>query len=177
MFFIVMSAYSAGAAGASAAGAAASAGAAAAGVALAAGAALSAAVLLNALAPWVGAAAALASTLGWVDNLGRVYALPTESTNISAASVHVVFSKKVLVPRTPSTWLPAPNCDDKPPPLDFWMSTMPISKIATITTRTINTMYILCRLLLFYYLYITQSTRFRKVTRPSPRLLVRAATG
>ena len=59
-----------------------------------------------------------------------------------AASVQVVFSRKLLVWRTPITLPAPPNCDDRPPPLDFWMRTMPMSMTATMTVRTMIATYI-----------------------------------
>ena len=73
------------------------------------------------------------------DALGIVNAEMMESTTRQLTSVHVAFSRKVLVWRTPITELAAPNCDERPPPLDFWIRTMPMSRMATITVNTIMT--------------------------------------
>ncbi len=65
------------------------------------------------------------------------------------ARVHVSFSMKSLVWRTPSTWLPPANVEERPPPFDFCTRTTAIRRIAT---RTVSTMIKVCILLYLFFL-------------------------
>jgi len=47
-----------------------------------------------------------------------------QRTMSEPASVHVAFSRKSVVLRTPSTWLEEEKPDARPPPLEFWTNTI-----------------------------------------------------
>jgi len=59
------------------------------------------------------------------------------STTSAMANVHVAFSRKSAVRRTPIIWFDPAKFDANPPPLGFWAKTISISKIDTITTNVI----------------------------------------
>ena len=69
---------------------------------------------------------------------GAVNTLRIARTATAAARYHVVFSTMSLVRRTPMIWLLPANDDDRPPPLDFWISTMPMSRMAASSVRIIT---------------------------------------
>lgn len=59
---------------------------------------------------------------------------------LAAARPHVAFSTKSVVLRTPMMALEDEKFDANPPPLDSWMSTMPIMSNDAITMSTTNKM-------------------------------------
>lgn len=75
------------------------------------------------------------------------------STQITMARVHVAFSTKLLVLRTPMIWFELAKLEAKPPPLDFWIKTMPIIKIEAITMKITNALNIS---VIVYFVYISR---------------------
>ena len=65
----------------------------------------------------------------------------TARTTSVPANVHVAFSTTSVVFLTPMIWLDAAKFEASPPPLDSWMSTTNVSKIATMTAKTTSTEY------------------------------------
>ena len=80
----------------------------------------------------------------------------TLNTTRRAAKVHVAFSTKFVVWRTPSTELAPETFEARPPPLDSWRRTTMASKIAVITARITKKVYIRS-----YELYLLLMASFR----------------
>jgi hypothetical protein len=65
-------------------------------------------------------------------------------TTKAIANVHVAFSRKSVVLRTPITWLLEANVELNPPPLEFWTNTISIIKMAAINVSTVTRIPITC---------------------------------
>ena len=65
------------------------------------------------------------------------------NTTTVPANVHVAFSKKLVVLRTPIIWLEEENPEAKPPPFEFWINTIRISNIEANRINTEINTYIL----------------------------------
>lgn len=74
---------------------------------------------------------------------GITNTLSTDSTSITPASVHVAFSMKSLVRRTPIIWFEPAKAELRPPPFDFCTSTTMIRRMETKTVSPIINEYIL----------------------------------
>lgn len=61
----------------------------------------------------------------------------------NAAKVHVDFSIKSVVLRTPIIAFEAEKPEAKPPPFDSWIKTTSVNSIPAITAKMIKTVYIL----------------------------------
>ncbi len=90
----------------------------------------------------------------------------TASTTSTAASVHVAFSTTSVVLRTPMIWFDAAKFEAKPPPFDSWMSTMNVSRTATMTAKITSTVYIclLFIVIFVYYQFLQETNLVCKVT-------------
>ena len=85
------------------------------------------------------------------------------NTQITIASVHVAFSTKLLVLRTPIIWLELAKLEAKPPPFDFCINTMPIIRTEAINIRMINAenMSVYCYFLFLYFSFTISFLRNR----------------
>lgn len=64
------------------------------------------------------------------------------STSKLMAKVHVAFSRKSAVLRTPITWFEEAKFDAKPPPFEFCTSTINVSRTQAIMIRIEKSRYI-----------------------------------
>jgi hypothetical protein len=64
---------------------------------------------------------------------GRTNAASMHNTTSEPASVHVAFSRKSAVLRTPIIWLEAEKLAAKPPPLEFCTNTISVKNTQTAT--------------------------------------------
>ncbi len=64
------------------------------------------------------------------------------NTMIDMARVHVAFSRKSAVWRTPKVWLPEAKFAASPPPFEFCTKTISVRKILAITIKMAIVVYI-----------------------------------
>ena len=80
---------------------------------------------------------------------GRINAARIHKKISEPANVHVAFSRKSAVFRTPMIWLDAEKFAAKPPPLEFWTKTMSVKKTQTTTMSMVINVY-----MKFYFLFV-----------------------
>ncbi len=95
--------------------------------------------------------AAFSMTLPSVLATGAKYAHAMLITTMNAARLHVAFSMKLVVWRTPASELALEKPAARPPPFDSWMSTIPIMSSAAMTIKITNSVYILSLLFIVCY--------------------------